>query len=332
MYRVVVTDYLRPPATIEQTELEGLAEVECAQATSEEQLVGRVESADALIVFHDVNITAVTIGRLASCRVIVRAGVGFDNVDGRAAAAKGIVVCNVPDYGVDEVADHAVGLLLAVVRKIALVDRRLRDEPRPWSYLAVEPVFRLSQATVGIVGLGRIGTATALRVQALRCRVIACDPYIPDGAGKAVGVEMVELPELLARSDIVSLHCPLTDETRGMIGRDELAAMKPSAVIINTARGAIIDEHALVEALRAGTIAGAGIDVLPDEPPAEDRPIIRLWRERAQPPVNLVITPHCAFYSQASLVEMRTKAAREVARVLRGRPPRNPVNREFFVT
>ncbi len=327
MFRVVVTNYLTPPALIEEDVLRGVALVECLQARSEADLDGRFESADGLIVFHEIVITAAALERLRNCRILVRCGVGFDNVDLAAAGRKGIYVCNVPDYGVDEVADHAIGLMIDCSRKITLVGRRLARSLEPWGYLAVQPVFRLAGATLGIIGLGRIGTATALRAKAMRMNVIACDPYIPDGRDKALGVRMAELDELLEASDVVSLHVPLTDETRGMIGEEELARMKPTAILVNTARGAVVDTDALAVALEAGRIAGAGIDVFPHEPPPEEDALLRLWRGGL---ANLVLTPHSAFYSEQGLVEMRTKAAAEVRRVLEGGRPRNCVNGQYL--
>jgi D-3-phosphoglycerate dehydrogenase/C-terminal binding protein len=264
------------------------------------------------------------------CRVIVRSGVGFDNVDLAEAGRRGIYVCNVPDYGVDEVADHAIGMMLALNRGLLLADRRLRDSLSPWDYTATRPVHRLAGATMGVVGLGRIGTATALRAKALKMRVLACDPYIASGVDKAVGVQMAELDELLAASDVVSLHVPLTDDTRHLIDARALGLMKPAAVLVNTARGAVVDVDALAAALAERRIAGAGIDVLPVEPPGADSALIRLWREEADPPINLILTPHSAFYSEQGLAEMRVKGAREIGRVLRGELPRNCVNQGFM--
>ncbi len=266
------------------------------------------------------------IDTLRKCRVIARTGVGVDNVDVAAASARGIVVTNVPDYGVDEVADHAIALMLACNRGLVRAERLLRSGLMPWDYRAIHPVMRLAGATMGIVGLGRIGTATALRARAFRMRVLACDLCIAPGIDKALGVEMTDLPTLLGGSDVVSLHVPLTDETRHMIDAAAIARMKPHAILVHTARGAVVDAEALAGALREGMIGGAGIDVLPTEPPGREEALIRLWLEGRDPPVNLVITPHSAFYSEAGMVEMRVKAAQEVARVLRGERPRYCVN------
>jgi C-terminal binding protein len=247
-------------------------------------------------------------------------------VDIAAASRRGIRVCNVPDYGVDEVADHAIALMLAVNRGFVRVERSLRKTLRPWDKRAVEPVPRLAGQTFGVIGLGRIGAATALRAKALRMRVIACDPYLRPGLDKAFGVPLVDKETLLRESDVVSLHTPLTEETRHLIDARALALMKASAILVNTARGAVVDVDALAEALRNGRLFGAGIDVLPQEPPPSDSALVCLWQEDRDPPVNLVITPHTAFYSESAVEEIRVKAAREVARVLRGQPPLNPVD------
>jgi len=326
MHRVVITDCLAPPATVEERVLSGLAEVECLLARSEEDLIGRVERADALIVFHEISISARIVERLDRCRVIVRGGVGFDNVDLAAAGAQGIPVCNVPDYGVDEVADHALMLLLALDRGLVRVERSLRRTLVPWDKGAVEPVPRLAGKTMGILGLGRIGSAMALRARALRMRVIACDPYLRPGLEKVLDVPLVDFETLLRESDAISVHTPLTAETNGLFGASAIGRMKRGALLINTARGAIVDTDAVAAALESGQLAGAGIDVLAVEPGTAGQRLVRLWQEDRQPAVNLILTPHTAFFSEAAIGEIRVKSAEEVARVLRGEPPRNPVN------
>ena len=330
MFKVLITDYLSPPPTIEQQFLDGRATVDCLLAKSAEELAGKVDEADALIIFHEITLPRAIIERLKRCRVVVRCGTGYDQIDLAAAGERGIPVCNVPDYGVDEVADHAMALMLACNRKLALADRHLRATLSPWNYRAMAPVFRIAGATMGIVGLGRIGTAAAMRAKGLRMRVLACDPYIRSGIDKAIGVTMVDFETLLAESDVVSMHVPLTDETRNMINAAALDRMKPHAILVNTARGTVVDTNALASALRQGRIGGAGIDVLPNEPPTADEPLVRLWREATEHWVNLILTPHTAFYSESGLIEMREKAAQEVARVLSGRPPRNCVNDNFL--
>lgn len=329
MFQVYVTDHLAPPATLEEKELQNVATVGCLLAKNPKELIGPTRDADALIVFHEVSVPASVIDTLEKCRVIVRGGVGYDNVDLKAAGQRGILVCNVPDYGVDEVADHTLMLTLACNRGLVRTERQLCRTLQPWDFHAVEPVPRLVGKTMGIVGLGRIGAAMALRSKALRMNVIAYDPYLRPGLDKCFGVPLVDLDTLLAESDVVSLHTPLTEETRHLINEKTLAKMKRTALLVNTARGAVVDTHALAAALARNQIAGAGIDVLPHEPPDGSDPLIRLWQQ-TNPVVNLIITPHTAFYSEEGSVEMRTKAAQEVARVLRGQAPRNCVNQEWL--
>ena len=330
MFKVVITDLVVPPAEPEETILGGLAKVECLQARSIDELKGRVDDADAIILFHEVAMTAEVIDRLEKCRVIVRGGVGYDAVDFRRAAERAIPVCNVPDYGVDEVADQAIGMMIALNRGFLKVERGLKDSLEPWDCRAVQPVKRLSGATLGIVGLGRIGQATAQRARAMQMKIIAYDPYLRPGTEKVFGVEMVSFDELLLRSDVVSLHAPLTEETDGLIDSDALSKMKPNTILVNTSRGSVVDTAALVQALRSGNISGAGIDVLPIEPPREDEPLIELWRESNETNVNLILTPHTAFYSAEAMLEIRTKTAMEVARALRGEKLVNCVNSQWL--
>ncbi|MBL9128080.1 MAG: C-terminal binding protein [Verrucomicrobiales bacterium] len=325
MHRVCITDCLPAPATIEERELAGLARVDCLLASHHRELEGRVEDTDAIILFHEISLPAEIIRRLRRCKVIVRGGVGYDNVDIAAAAEAGIPVCNVPDYGVDEVADHAMALALALNRGLPSVERSLRRTLTPWDKRAVEPVERLAGRTFGILGLGRIGAATAARAKAFRMNVIACDPFLRPGLEKALDVAMVDFETLLRESDVLSLHTPLTPRTRHVINAETLARMKPTAILVNTSRGAVVDTDAVADALVAKRLFGAGIDVLPVEPATTESKLIRLWQEDRTPPVNLVVTPHTAFYSEAGLLEIRVKSAQEVARALRGERLRNVV-------
>lgn len=326
MHRVCITDCLPGPATLEERELAGLAQVQCLLASHHQDLNGQIENADALIVYHEISLPAETIHRLQRCKVIVRGGVGFDNVDLAAAAQRGIPVCNVPDYGVDEVADHALALALALNRGLPRVERQLRPSLTPWDKRAVEPVARLAGRTFGILGLGRIGAATAARAKAFRMRVIACDPYLRPGLEKALDVPLVDFDTLLRESDILSLHTPLTHQTRHLLDANALSRMKPSAMLVNTSRGAVVDVDALADALESGRLFGAGIDVLPIEPATADCRLVRLWQETRPTPINLILTPHTAYYSESGLEEIRVKSAQEVGRALRGLPLRNVVS------
>jgi D-3-phosphoglycerate dehydrogenase len=274
-----------------------------------------LHDADALICFR-IPVDRRALEVAPKLKVAVRSGVGYENFDLAAFAERGIPACNVPDYGSEEVAVHALALLLALRRRVVFFDRTLRAgywRGAPGSL----PIGRLSQQTVGIVGLGRIGREFASRARAIFGRVLACDPYIPPEAFAAAGAEAVGLDELLARSDAVTLHVPLTSKTRHMIGARELALMQPSAVLVNTARGAVVDQLALADALEARTIEGAACDVFEHEPARLDHPVFRCD--------NFIASPHTAGISVESQIDNRTKQAQEVVRVLSGQPPRNPV-------
>src|SRR5688572_8514247 len=225
-YRVVVTDFVSDDLDPERRVLDGLATVEALGASREEDLTGRIDDADAVMMYHTMPLTAQTIGRLRRCRIIVRCGVGVDNVDHAYAATRGIPVANVPDYGTEDVADSAIGMTLALTRGIHRLSSVLRDGRAPWSYAQAAPLRRLRGSVFGVVGLGRIGTAAAVRAKALGMDVAFFDPFKPDGYDKALGVRRAEtLEDLLAASYVVSLHCPLTERTCGLINADTLRLM-----------------------------------------------------------------------------------------------------------
>jgi len=326
--RVIITDFLRDDLGPERGVLGELAEVAALGAHHEDELVGRVEAADAIILYHELSLTAKTIERLTRCKLIVRGGAGVDNVDLDFARRRGIPVANVPDYGSEEVADTAIGLTLALTRGTHLYNSRLRGSVGDWSYLPAVPLRRLRGRVFGVVGLGRIGTAAALRAKALGMQVVFYDPYKPDGYDKALGVRRVEtLDELLAESLVVSLHCPLTDETRRMIDAAAIAKMPRGAYLVNTARGAVVDTAAVPGAIASGQLAGAGLDVLPEEPPADDDPLLVAWRDPAHPAHHrLILNPHAAFYSEEGFLDLRSKAAEACRRAIAGLPLRNVVN------
>jgi D-3-phosphoglycerate dehydrogenase/C-terminal binding protein len=249
-------------------------------------------------------------------------------VDRVAARERGIPVANVPDYGTEEVADSAIGLTLALTRGISFLNNRLQRGAGDWSYMQVTPLVRLRGRVFGIIGLGRIGTAAALRAKALGMDVAFYDPHKPDGFDKAIGARRVEkLDDLFRQSFVVSVHCPLTDETRHIVDARGLALMPDGSYLVNTARGATVDAAAVPAAIRSGKLAGAGIDVLPFEPPSEDHPLLVAWRDPADPCHDRVImNPHSAFYSEEGLLDMRVKGAQAVRRALLGEPLRNVVN------
>ena len=305
-----------PDSTIERRIIGDAAEVKRFLCESDADLTDEVCDSDAIIIWHNMPLPAAGIAKLKKCRAIIRNGVGFDSVDIAAARERGIAVCNVPDYGTEEVADHAIALAMALCRQLFPLD--VEAKRLGW-LIRVEPKLRrLRELTFGIVGLGRIGTATALRAKALGFRVVFHDPYLPNGADKAVGITRVRsLDELLAQSDVLSLHCPLNDETRHLIAEDELALMKPGAFVVNTARGAVIKKTAILAALRDGRLAGAGLDVIENEP-------LRSAEESATP--NLIATCHAAFCSVESKIEMRSTSARIALTAVSGGRLENVVN------
>lgn len=270
---------------------------------------------DALIV----ELNAVTTGMLAllpRCRIIACASTGYDYVDWRTAAQRGIWTTHVPDYCTEEVATHAIALLLSQARRLPGLFAQVQRAD--WNPLPVRPIRRLQDQTLGIIGLGRIGKSVARKAQGLGMRVIAQDPYVDEAAMAEFRVRRVERDELLRTSDYVSLHTPLTHETDQMIGVDALALMPPTAVLINTARGRLVDEAALLAALRSGRLAAAALDVLCDEPPAPDHPLLREPR--------VFITPHSAWCSEEADFEVWRRSAEDVARVLQGQPPLHAVS------
>jgi D-3-phosphoglycerate dehydrogenase/C-terminal binding protein len=327
-YHVVIPDFIRDELEPERRILGDLAEVTALGARVEDELAGRIEDVDAIILFHELVLTRKTLQRLRRCKLIVRAGVGFDNVDHIFARSVGIPVGNIPDYGSEEVADTAIAMAMALARGVHLLNSRLRAEEGPWSYLQVVPLARLRGSVFGVIGLGRIGTAAALRAKALGMDVIFYDPYKPDGYDKAVGVRRIEsLEELLSQSLIVSIHCPATEETRQMIDAAALARLPRGSYLVNTARGPIVDSRAVVAAIASGQLGGAGSDVYEKEPPGPDDPLVVAWRDPAHPAHHrLILNPHSAFYSEAGLMDMRLKGAEACRRAVLGLPLRNIVN------
>ncbi len=339
--RVLVADFIVEP----DREREALPGVEVAslpallgRAPAEADLLRAVAEAPTpvliawtTLLFDRSTLTAL---RDAGVRALVRSGVGYDNVDLTAARELGVVVCNVPDYGTDEVADHALALLLwrlrelgtaAPPRSVDAANGADRPAARPeswWNPLRFATIPRLQGRTLALLGFGRIGQAVARRAQAFKLDVRWYDPYVPRGQDKTTGTTRVEtLQELLTGADALSIHCLLSAETRGLVDAAALALLPPHATLVNTARGPIVDEEALLEALRAGRLAAA-LDVLTQEPPAGS-PLFDAYMRGELP--NLLITPHVAWYSQGSAAELRGKAAAEAGRLLRGEEPWNPL-------
>jgi D-3-phosphoglycerate dehydrogenase len=253
---------------------------------------------------------------MPKCKIICRVGTGLDAIDIPAATKRGIWVTNVPDYSIDEVSTHAIAFLMALNRN--LFRHRQLSGTGSWRYQTERPIARLQGSTLGIIGIGRIGSASARKGLGLGLNVIAFDPYLPDKRFEELGVRRVDFETILRESDYLTLHVPLTPETRHLINTEALANMKPSAFLINTARGEVVDIDALVAAVRAKTIAGAGIDVLPIEPPPADYPILH--------EESIIVTPHIAWASTESGHDVRERGAQDVVSVLKGLAPKYAAN------
>lgn len=316
-YRIVVTDQVFPTVDLERDLLAGIdAELVVAQG-SRDDVLAAARDADALLNTY-LPIDADFISQLTRCRHIARYGIGVDNVDLEAAKAAGISVTNVPDYSVQEVAAHTLALLLSLLRK--LPDGIETVRVGEWNLDRIRPVRRLSELTVGLVGYGRIARQVARGLLALDMRCVVFDPYLPEDARSHAdeAVSFVDsLDEVLSRVDALSLHCPLTPETRGLISEEQLDRLPSHAVLVNTSRGPLVDVDALIQALEKGTIRGAGLDVLDQEPPGDYR--------RLQVP-GLLVTPHMAYYSEEALQESQRKATTQVINALTGKPLDYPVN------
>jgi D-3-phosphoglycerate dehydrogenase len=314
-YFVAVADSVFPNLDPAREVLSSIgAEIQLSPEPTPDAIMTLAKDADGVLVTY-AKITADMIRQMTKCRIISRFGIGVDNVDIPVATEKGIVVTKVPDYCIDEVSDHAMALLLSAVRKIPMGTEQVHAGT--WKMPNFVPIHRLRGSVLGLAGFGRIPQLVAPKAQAFGMKVIAYDPYLPKDVFTKAGVEQVDFPTLLKRSDYISVHSPLTPETKGLFNADAFRQMKKGAYIVNTARGPVIDEQALAAAIDSGHLAGAALDVMTTEPPANS-PLIGKK--------NVIITPHTSFYSDESLVELQTKAAQEVANVLTGKPPRNPVN------
>jgi D-3-phosphoglycerate dehydrogenase len=319
MYKVVTTDVIKPVIPEEAILKEAGASLVYGDAKNETELIELARDADAIINYL-AKVTARVINSLERCQVIVRRGIGYDSVDVSAATAKGIPVVNVPEYCTDEVADHAMALLLSTARKV--ITGREQTKSGGWNFKELLPIPALKDSTLGLVGFGKIPRAVATRARCFGFKIQASDPFIPAELAAEHGVELVNLDELLASSDFISIHAPLTNDTRGMISKREFALMKPSAVLINTARGPVVDEAALIEALKDKQIAFAALDVVTQEPPAADNPLRQLN--------NVTLTPHIAWYSERSAQVLGEKVGQEIVRVFKGYLPKSLVNPEVI--
>jgi D-3-phosphoglycerate dehydrogenase len=321
--KVLITEPL-PLVEEEKKILSRYASVTVANTTSEDQLVELVKDVDVIMVVY-AKITKRIINSATKLKGIIRYGIGVDNIDLEAATAKGVIVANVPDYAIETVADHAWALILALVRRIVIADKYVRNRlyigkwTNPPEYLRG---IDLSGKVLGLIGVGRIGREVAKRAKGFGVKILGYDPYISSDVAKEFGIEIVNLDTLLSESDIISIHCPLTKETYHLINEDKIRLMRKRPYIINTARGAIIDEKALYKALKEGWIAGAALDVFEIEPPPENNPLFELD--------NVVLTPHIAWYTEEALRRLEMSAVEEAIRILRGELPKNIVNREVL--
>ncbi len=313
--KVVLTDYVSETLDIEHEMLGELADIVALQVKTPDEFLAEAEDCDALLNTYAGPITAEAMARMPKCRIIARYGIGVDTIDLDAATEAGIIVTNNPTYCIEEVAEHSMALILASVRKVALFDRVVRDGR--WELPPGKPIFRLSGSTLGLVGFGNIAREVAVRGAAFGMRVLFADPFVEQGQFDAPG-EKVELDQLLAEADVVSLHPPLVDQTRGMMNDDAFKRMKPTALVVNCSRGPIVDTDALVRALDAGEIGGCALDTTDPEPLPDPHPL----RGRE----NVIINPHAAWYSEQALIGLQSGAPGEVRRVLTGEWPVHVVN------
>lgn len=313
---VIVADCDHPSIEIEQTVLADICqEIPWLKCRTEDEIIAQCSEGEGILIMY-APMTRRVMQHLKRCKIIARYGVGVDTVDLQAASDLGIIVSNVPDYGTQEVSDHALAMMLCLTRKIAQANSLVKRGQ--WDYHLIQPVHRHQVQTIGIIGIGRIGAAMAHKTHALGMKVIAHDPNVSRDKVSDY-ITLVSLEELLQQSDVVSVHCPLSATTRNLLDEKMLRLMKPSAYLINTARGSIVDEVALEKMLGEKKIAGAAMDVLSVEPGAPGHPLFKYE--------NFMCTPHVAWYSEESAKELKRKAAEEVRRVLSGQTPSYQVNK-----
>ncbi len=314
--KVVITDYYYESIHQEAAVMAEMgAELLDYHCQTEDEVIAVASDCDALIC-QFAPITRRVIESLTRCRIIVRYAIGVDNIDVAAAEEHGIYVCNVPDYGIDEVSNHAIALLLDCAKKLTYLAGQVKQGN--CSYTIVKPLFRMEGKTLGLMGFGRIPRLVAKKMAGFGVHIIAYDPMMNEEQARELGVTPVSFDQLLRESDYLSVHCPLTADTHHLFNESAFRAMKPTAIFINTARGGVVKEEDLIRALEQGEIAMAGIDVTETEPIPVGHPLLKLD--------NAVVTPHAAWYSEEAVQSLQLKAAQEAARVLMGQPPLNPVN------
>ena len=318
--KVLVTDYVWETLEPEKAILNQIgADLIVAEDESEATFVKYAPKVDAILTTW-AKVSTTVIEAATRCQIIGRYGIGLDNIDVETATQLGIAVTNVPTYCLEEVSDHTMALLLGLARKIPRLDQVVKN--RGWDRNIGPQVFRLRGQRLGLIGFGKIAQLIAPKAKGFSLEIVAYTPRLTDEVATQHGVQRVDLDQLITTSDFISLNCPLTPETHHLINADRLQAMKPTAYLINTARGDIIDNDALYTALTEGWIAGAGLDVLPDEPPSPDFNLLGLD--------NAIITPHSAFWSEESIYDLQVTAAKEVTRVLSAEMPHSLMNPEVL--
>jgi len=314
-FKVVITDCDHGSIEEEKKEFGRIAaELILAQIEEEEELIRVCTDADGLLNQYAL-LTRKVLETLPKCKVISRYGVGVDSVDLEAATDLGIIVANVPDYCTDEVANQTIAMILTLIRKTAFFDQKVKSGE--WDFHLGIPIYRTKGKTLGLIGCGKIGLEVAKRISAFGVKVMTFDPYLEKAPE---GIELKDFDSVLKESNFISVHCPLNNSTRHLIGEKEFRKMEKKPLLINTSRGPIIDEKALIHALREGILSGAGLDVLETEPPDSQNPLLRME--------NVVLSPHVGFYSEESISELKLRTAKNVADVLTGKWPDSVVNRE----
>jgi len=314
-FRVVITDCDQGSIEEEKKELNRIgATLILAQVREEEDLIRACKDAEGLLNQYAL-LTRRVLENLPNCKVISRYGVGVDSIDLKAATDLGIIVANVPDYCIDEVSNQTIAMILTLIRKTAFFDQKVKSNQ--WDFQLGAPIHRIHGKTLGLIGCGRNGLEVAKKISAFGVKVIVFDPYLQK-AGE--GVELTDFDSVLKKSDFISIHCPLNESTRHLIGEKEFQKMEKRPLIINTSRGPIIDEAALIQALAKGQVSGAGLDVLENEPPDPQNPLLKME--------NVILSPHVSFYSVESISELKKRTAENVSAVLLGKWPRSVVNQE----
>jgi len=315
LYQVVITDCDHGSIEEEKEEFGQIgAELILAQIKEDGDLTRVCKEADGIINQYSL-LTRRVLENLPKCKVISRYGVGVDSVDLRAATDLGIIVANVPDYCIDEVANQTISMILTLIRKTAFFDRKVKSGL--WDFRLGIPIHRTRGKTLGLIGCGKIGLEVGKRMSSFGVKVITFDPYLDK---VSEGIELKDFDTVLKESDFISIHCPLNDSTRHLIGEQAFKKMEKKPLLINTSRGPIIDEKALIEALEKGLVSGAGLDVLEKEPPDPQSPLLKME--------NVILSPHVSFYSEESISELKRRTAKNVSDVLIGRWPRSVVNQE----